>query len=55
MLCIGALVVFQGFGFLGFNLSDTVLTAIVGGTAISVVGLVLAVIKGLFGERKSED
>ena len=48
MAVVGALVIFQGFRLLGFELSDTVLTAIVGGTAVSVIGLVLAVIRGLF-------
>ena len=48
MVWVGLLVVFQAFGLFGFELADFVLAVITGGTAIAVVGLVLAVIKGLF-------
>lgn len=50
MACVGGFVFLQGFGFWGFRLSDVVLSTIVGGTAVAVVGLAHAVIKGLFGK-----
>ena len=50
MACVGIFVALQGFGFLGFRLSDLVLSTIVGGTAVAVVGLAHAVIRGLFGK-----
>lgn len=54
MASVGAIVLLQGFGgflWLKFKLSDVVLSTIVGGTAVAVVGLAHAVVKGLFGHR----
>lgn len=36
----------------GLDISDNVLIAFVSGTAVAVIGLVLAVIKGLFSDRR---
>lgn len=47
---VGLIVLMQGFGFFGFRLSELVLSTIVGGTAVAVIGLAHAVIKGLFGK-----
>ena len=39
-------------GFIpGLDISDNVLIAVVSSTAVAVIGLVLAVIKGLFSDR----
>lgn len=51
MGCVGMFVALQGFGFLGFRLSELVLSTIVGGTAVAVIGLGHAVVRGLFGGR----
>ena len=55
MTCVGGFVLLQGFGFLGFTLSDLVLSTIVGGTAVAVIGLGHAVVKGLFGSQRGND
>lgn len=47
-LFVGFVVLAQGFGIGGFHLSTTVLTTLVGGTTVSVLGLVGFVVKGLF-------
>ena len=40
----------------GLDISDNVLIAVVSSTAVAVIGLVLAVIKGLFSDhRLSQD
>ena len=51
MSAVGVIVLLQGFGpYTRFSLSDLVLSTIVGGTAVAVVGLAHAVIRGLFGK-----
>lgn len=49
---IGALLVLSGWRVCGFNLSDGVLVALIGGTTVTVVGLFLVVVKYLFPDRK---
>lgn len=39
----------------GFDLSDTVMVVVVGSTTASVIGLLLAMITGLFGGKKIKD
>ena len=36
----------------GLDISDSVLIAVVSSTAVAVIGLVLAVIKGIFSDRR---
>ena len=45
---VAALLFFQGFKTAGFHLNDTVMGVIVGSTAVSAIGLVLTVVRGLF-------
>jgi hypothetical protein len=45
---VGGVLILSGFGILGFVLSEAVLSTLVGSTAISAIGLVLAVTTGLF-------
>ena len=45
---VAGLLILDGFSLWGFELDTTVLTTIIGGTTISVIGLVLAIIRGLF-------
>lgn len=45
------LLVFDGFHFWGFSLSDSILLALVGSTAVSIIGLVGIVLTGLFPKR----
>lgn len=47
LACLGILVA-HGSKFRGFELPEAVLTALVGSTAVSAIGLVLAVTHGLF-------
>lgn len=51
---IGAftLLMLNGFQVRGFHISDVPLTAIVGSTAVSAIGLVGFVVNGLFGGAK---
>jgi len=42
------LLILAGFGIFGFELPDSVLSFLVGSTAVSAIGLVLAVTHGLF-------
>lgn len=47
----------QGFGGVGsiyFHLNDTVVAVIVGSTAVSAIGLVLSVVRGLFPVAKAQ-
>lgn len=46
-----ALLVLSGFGLFGFTLPDNVLGFLVGSTAVSAIGLVLAVTTGLFNNK----
>jgi len=48
---VGALLVFSGFGIFGFSLPESVLSFLVGSTAASAIGLVLAVTHGLFNRK----
>jgi len=41
----------QGFRFLGFHFNDTVMGVVVGSTAVSAIGLVRIVVRGLFPSR----
>jgi hypothetical protein len=45
---VGGVLIISGFGICGFVLSETVLSTLVGSTAVSAIGLVLAVTTGLF-------
>jgi hypothetical protein len=49
---VGALLFFQGFHTLGFKLNDTVMGVVVGSTAVSAIGLVLTIVRGLFPAAK---
>ena len=49
---VGALLLGSGFGVRGFNLQESVLNFLVGSTAASAIGLVLAVTTGLFKPLK---
>lgn len=48
--CLGALgvILLQGFHWHGFNLDASVLQVLIGSTAVSAIGLVGLVIKGMF-------
>ena len=48
---VGITVVLSGYKIYGFELPDVVLGALVGSTAVSAIGLVLAVTTGLFNKR----
>ena len=50
---VGAIIIGDGFGDGIFHLSDTVLGIIAGSTAVSVIGLIGVVVRGLFGARKA--
>lgn len=52
-LAMFGLVVASGIECSGFELEPTVLVTLVGGTAISAIGLVVAVVKGLFGSLEN--
>jgi len=43
-----ALLIFQGFGFRGFHLSDNVLLGAIGSTTADIIGILLIVIRYLF-------
>jgi hypothetical protein len=45
---VGGILVLSGFGICGFQMSEAVLSTLVGSTAVSAIGLVLAVTTGLF-------
>lgn len=45
---VGSILTLAGFGICGFVLSEAVLSTLVGSTAVSAIGLVLAVTTGLF-------
>lgn len=47
--CVFLLLISSGFKLMGFWLETTVLSVLVGSTAISAIGLVHTVVKGLFG------
>ncbi|XYK78760.1 MAG: hypothetical protein ROO70_13295 [Labrenzia sp.] len=49
---VGIFLICAGFKIFGFTLPDTVLEFLVGSTAVSAIGLVLAVTTGLFGKLK---
>lgn len=51
---VGIIVVGDGFGDDVFHLSDTVLGIIAGSTAVSVIGLIEIVVRGLFGARRAK-
>jgi len=46
-----AIAVFQGFSLLGFHLESTVLSVLFGTTSASVIGLMLAILRGLFSPK----
>lgn len=46
------ILVVNGFGLWGFTLADTVLSVLVGGTTISVIGLVGFIVRGLFASPR---
>jgi hypothetical protein len=46
-----AILLVQGFGYKGFHLSDNVLLAAIGSTTANIIGVLLIVIKYLFGGR----
>jgi hypothetical protein len=49
------IILLQGFSkFTNFGISDTVLVVVVGSTTASVIGLLLAMITGLFGGKRSQ-
>tara|TARA_R110002074_G_scaffold384791_2_gene565653 strand:- start:188 stop:535 length:348 start_codon:yes stop_codon:yes gene_type:complete len=48
---IGVMLVFAGFRVWGFYLSDPILGIIAGSTAVSAIGLVGWVVKGIFGSK----
>jgi len=48
----GILIILEGFSILDFDLPDVVLTAVVGGTAVSAIGLVGFVVQGLYKHHK---
>ena len=50
LLVLIAILVLQGFGYRSFSLSDVVLTALISGVSVNVVGLFYIVIKFLFSE-----
>jgi hypothetical protein len=45
---VGALLLLQGFHLGGFHIHDGVMGVVVGSTAVSAIGLVHTVVKGLF-------
>jgi hypothetical protein len=50
---VGAMISLHGFGFSGFELPESVLSYLVGSTAVTVIGLVGMVLTGVFvGARK---
>jgi hypothetical protein len=49
---VGVFLLLSGFRLFGFSLPNTVLEFMVGSTAVSAIGLVLAVTTGLFGKMK---
>lgn len=51
--CVFLLLVASGWSLCGFELPDNVLIVLVGSTAVSAIGLVLAVVKGLFPNHAS--
>ena len=46
------LLVFQGFGFRSFHLSDNILLAAIGSTTANIIGILLIIVKYLFSGRK---
>ena len=45
---VAIILIFQGFHFYAFNLTDSVIQIIVGSTAVTVIGLVGMVLTGVF-------
>ncbi len=52
---VGGLLILHGFAAIPFALDDVVLTSLVGSTAVSAIGLVLAVTTGLFNSRRKKE
>ncbi len=50
-VCVLLLMFLHGFGVCNFELPDSVLVTIAGSTAVSAIGLVGIVTKGLFGKQ----
>lgn len=48
---VAILLILSGFKICGFTLQDSVLEFLVGSTALSAIGLVAAVVHGLFGKK----
>ncbi len=46
------LLVFQGFRFRSFHLSDNILLAAIGSTTANIIGILLIIVKYLFSGRK---
>ena len=53
-IAVGAILVVDAVGGTRFHLSDTILGIIAGSTAVSVIGLIGAVVTGLFHAGKSK-
>ena len=51
-LFVALILIFSGFSSWGFKLSDTVLSVLTGSTTVSVLGLVVIILKGLFPKQK---
>lgn len=49
---VGAILIIDGFTLYGFDLEEGVVSFLVGSTAVSAIGLVLAVTTGLFNPIK---
>jgi hypothetical protein len=47
-VCMVALLLLQGFHPAGFHIGDTVLSILVGSSAVAAIGLVHTIVKGLF-------